>query len=38
MENSKHADTLRSHLSQYTKIIAEKSNLKGVNLLRDLLN
>lgn len=33
-----HADTLRSHLNKYAKVIKEKSNFKGVQLLQDLLN
>lgn len=38
IENSKHADTLINHLTQYSSVIAEKSKLKGVKLLQDLLN
>jgi len=37
IENSKHADLLRNHLNNYTQTIKDKSHLKGVNLLADLL-
>jgi len=38
IENSKYADTLRSHLTSYTKVINGMSHLKGVELLKELLN
>lgn len=38
IENTRHADTIRSHLNKYSKLISQKSNLKGVQLLQDLLN
>ena len=37
LENSRHADVLRSHLSKYADFIKERSHFKGVQLLQDLL-
>lgn len=37
LENSKHADALRSHLGKYGSFIAERANFKGIQLLQDLI-
>ena len=37
LENSKHADALRAHLSSYADFIAERTNFKGIQLLSELI-